>query len=170
MPCRIGHEEGDPDGLWSMSRRDILGISGVSALTLASGVAASLLIDGCSTQKEEQQGGPKEKLTKEDFIPTFGMIALYPANVLTFQDAQNDPLAPGDPCFYVPFYNEYLTKDQLKLGLLTCRVLILGNPPVAAIAVNISDKEFIHDHDVKHPGDLDALLTQLGYSRKYREW
>jgi hypothetical protein len=174
MPCRIGHQEGDPVDLFSMSRRDILGITGVSALTLATGAAASLLVAGCEKTKEADSIKKHEaEPSLDDYIPCLGVIALYPANVSTFKSATDNPLKKGNKCFYLPYYSEYLDKKRLQRGtMLTCRVVLIGCPPVAAMAVNVSAEEFPkHDHARANPhaDELDTILTNLGYGRRYLE-
>jgi len=74
--------------------------------------------------------------------------------------------------FYLPYYSEYLGNERVEAGTkLTCRILLIGNPPVAAMAVNVSREQFtdIHHDDAppKTVEEVDNILTNLGYGRRY---
>jgi hypothetical protein len=199
MPCRIGHQEGDPLEVNSMSRRDILGITGVSALTLATGAAASLLVASCAKQSGSDTPGTthdsgdttankheagdttvkkhEPRPRAEQYVPCLGAIAIFPWDIQTFDDADKRLIEEDQgkkkekKRFYLPYYSEYLGKERIERGTkLTCRVLLIGEPPVAAMAVNVSTEQFPeidHDKSPKTAKEVDNILTALGYGRIY---
>jgi hypothetical protein len=171
MPCYYGHPSPDAPTLESLSRREILGISGLSALAIAGG---GLLVSNCKQPAETHEGNetPKEP-SSEFYRPTFGVLTLFPPDVTTMEKAKATQLEAGKCYVHIPYYNDTKLPDLKPEDVVSCRILFIGGDlenPLGAIAVNLRREE-VHAHDsfteavMKKRAIVDTALRALGYER-----
>jgi hypothetical protein len=158
MSCRVGHFETEVSEYNSMSRREILRASGLTALTVATAAGGAVLLSNC---------GDKEK---KDYVPLFGMLVLHPPHIMKIEHANQKQLVKEECYIHIPFWNEH--KIRLTKGMkVACQILIFGNPAAGALAVNLSPSDHHnedYDNRLKYNVDVDNRLAKIGYRRPYQ--